>query len=192
LAQALGWLSPDDLRAELVQMINDVVAGPMGFVEVDLVCSLNLNHDLDRELANVKVPAMRAGKATHAAALACLGSREGHAQVLRALASADDQDVQAAQAYLRHRPPSREELRDVALGIAKRAGNGIPVRALDTLARLHIADREVLEELTRSFAAAKTVNVQRAIAEIFLRSDPKAIPRLELAAALRQHRLKPP
>ncbi len=192
LAQALGWLSPEDLRAELIQMINDVVAGPMGFVEVDLVCSLNKNHDLDRELANVKVPAMRAGKATHAAALACLGSREGHVQVLRALASGDDQEVQAAQAYLRHRPPSREELRDVALGIAKRAGSGIPVRALDTLARLHIADREVLEELIRSFAAAKSVNVQRAIAEIFLRSDPKAIPRIELATALRQHRLKSP
>ncbi len=66
------------------------------------------------------------------------------------------------------------------------------LRSLDTLARLHIADREILEELTRSFTAARSVGVQRAIAEVFLRSDPKAIPASELATALRQHRLKPP
>jgi len=33
--------------------------------------------------------------------------------------------------------------------------------------------------------------VQRAIAEVFIRSDPAAIPRLELAGALRDHRLGP-
>ena len=192
LAKTVGWLSDEEWRAEVVAMVNDVLAGPMGFVEVDLVCSLNRSRELDREAARVKLPAGRAARTTQAAAMACFGNPQAHAQVVQALASGDDQDIQAAQAYLRHRPLPREELREVALGIARRAGNGLPVRALDTLARLHVADREVLEELTRAFAGARSVSVQRAIAEVFLRSDPRAIPRTELVSVLRQHRLKAP
>jgi hypothetical protein len=192
LARTVGWLSTDEWRTEVVAMVNDILASPMGFVEVDLVCSLNRNGELDGEGARVKLPGGRATRTTQAAAMACLGNSEAHAQVIRALASGEDQDVQAAQAYLRHRPLPKEELREVALGIARRAGNGLPVRALDTLARLNVADREVLEELVRAFAGARSVNVQRAIAEVFLRSDPHAIPRSELASVLRQHRLRAP
>jgi hypothetical protein len=192
LARTVGWLSTDEWRAEVLAMVNDVLAGPMGFVEVDLVCSLNSNRELDGEGARVKMPGGRAVRTTQAAAMACLGNPEAHAQVVRALASGDDQDVQAAQTYLRHRPLPKEELREVALGIARRAGNGNPVRALDILARLHVADREVFDELTRAFASARSVNVQRAIAEVFLRSDPRAIPRSELVSVLRQHRLRSP
>jgi len=192
LARTLGWLSPEEHRAEMVHLVNDVVAGPMGFVEVDLVCSLNRDGHLESELANVKVPGARSGKVATQAALACLGSREAHQGVMRALAGGDDKDIQAVQAYLRHRPPAPEELKAVALDIARRAGSGGPPRALDTLARMHVSDREVLSELARSFASARSVNVQRAIAEVFLRSDPKALPRPELAATLRQHRLKAP
>jgi hypothetical protein len=65
------------------------------------------------------------------------------------------------------------------------------VRALDTLGRLHVTDREVMEELVRAFAASRSASVQRAIAEIFLRSDPRALPHAELVSALRQHRLRP-
>ena len=64
------------------------------------------------------------------------------------------------------------------------------VRALDTLARLNLTDREIVDELTRSFAAARSLDVQRAIAEIFLRSGARAIARPGLAGILREHRLK--
>jgi hypothetical protein len=192
LARTLGWLDTNDYRAELVRLVNEIVAGPMGFVEVDLVCGLNRGRELDGLVGNVRVPAARAGNVAQSAALACLGSGEGHAQVLRAIAAGNDQEIQAAQTYLRHRPPAGDELRSVALEIARRAGSSASVRAIEILARLHIADREILEELTRSFASAKSVNVQRAIAEVFLRSDPKAIPRPELTTALRTHRLKAP
>ena len=192
LARTVGWLAPDEWRAEVVAMVNDVLAGPMGFVEVDLVCSLNRDRELDSEGSRVKLPGGRAPRTTQAAAMACLGNADAHAQVVRALASGDDQEIQAAQAYLRHRPLPKEEQRELALGLARRAGSGLPVRALDTLARLNVADREVLEELTRAFAGARSVNVQRAIAEVFRRSDPKAIPRTELVSALRQHRLRSP
>ena len=66
------------------------------------------------------------------------------------------------------------------------------VRALGALARLHIADRGILDELARAFAEAKSVKVQRAIAEVFIRSDPAALRGPGLLAILRRHRLKSP
>ena len=192
LARTLGWLSTDEHRAEVLALVNDVAAGPMGFVEVDLLCSLNADRSLDGSVGQVRLSPSRASKVSQSAVLACLGSRDAQAQVMQALSSGDDQDVASAQAYLRHRPPSREELRALALSIARQARSGVSTRALDTLARMHIADREILEELTRAFASARSVNVQRAIAEVFLRSDPKAIPVPELTAALRNHRLRAP
>jgi hypothetical protein len=64
------------------------------------------------------------------------------------------------------------------------------VRALDTLARYRLSDRESLEQLARLYPLAKTVNVQRAIAGILIRSDYRTIAGPELVRALRQHRLK--
>ncbi len=66
------------------------------------------------------------------------------------------------------------------------------VRALDTLGRHHISDRQILDELARSFASARSLGVQRAIAEVFIRSDPKAIAKPQLASLLREHRLRSP
>jgi len=110
---------------------------------------------------------------------------------VRALADGSEGDVEIAQAYLRNRPlTDREELREVAAGIARIASPAVQVRALDTLARLHIEDREILRSLEAAFASAKSVNVQRAIAEVFIRSDAPGIPKPELAAVLRQHRLR--
>jgi hypothetical protein len=55
-----------------------------------------------------------------------------------------------------------------------------------------LSDRESLDELTRLFTLAKTVDVQRAIAGILIRSDYAAIAKPELLRALRQHRLRSP
>ena len=186
-ADALGWLTDAQRRDEQVAMINDMLARPIGFAEVDLVCSLNQDRGLDGELSRI---VSSPGKATHTAVRACLGSREAHAQTIRALASADDRDVQAAQAYLRHRPVQEQhELRGVARDIVRMAGPA-QVRALDTLARMHITDREILEDLSRAFAATPSASVQRAIAEVFMRSDPRALPRGSLIATVREHRIK--
>jgi hypothetical protein len=193
VARTLGWLTEAEHRAETVQMVNDLLArASLSYYEVDLVCTINKDHHLDAELPRLQWAAAHAGRVTHAAALACMGSREAHLQVLRALASPDDRDVQIAQVYLRNRPLADPgELRALALGVAQMTGPA-QVRALDTLGRLHISDRTILDELARSFAVAKSVNVQRAIAEVFIRSDPKAIARPELAATLREHRLRAP
>jgi hypothetical protein len=195
LAGTLGWLSPAQQRAETVAMINDALArNAMGFAEVDLVCSLNQDGALDAEAQRIAAPAARGRGATHAAVMACLGSEQAHGEMLRALSSPSEKDVRIAQAYFRHRPiEEREELRLLAREITRMPGAGAAqVRALDTLGRLHISDREILEGLSRAFADAKSVNVQRAIAEVFIRSDHKAIHRGNLVGILREHRLEPP
>ena len=60
-----------------------------------------------------------------------------------------------------------------------------------TDSRSIINQREVTVD-TRSFAQARSVGVQRAIAEVFIRSDPKAIAKPQLVGLLRQHRLRAP
>jgi hypothetical protein len=194
LARNLGWLSPADQRAELMRMIGDQLAGnSVSLADVDLVCALNKDHGLDQELHRLRVPPAQSNKVPHAAVLACLGSAGAHARVLRALTSANDEDVQIAQVYLHHRPiTDPAELRGVATGIARMNGSDAQVRALDTLAHYRLSDRESLEELARLFPLAKSVNVQRAIAGILIRSDYRTIAGPELVRALRQHRLKSP
>jgi len=193
LARTVGWLSAAEQRAETVRMMLDMLAGGLTYGEVDLICSLNKDRELDQELHRFKVSKLSADKTAHAAARACLGSAEGRKRVLRALASPDDRDVQIAQAYLRHRPIiDAGELRAAAAGIARMPGSSAQVRALETLARHHIADREILAELARMFTEATSVSVQRAIAEIFIRSDYRPIATPELVALLRHHRLQSP
>ncbi|HEV8552214.1 MAG TPA: hypothetical protein VGR65_02340 [Casimicrobiaceae bacterium] len=194
LAANLGWLSPAEKRAELMRMIGDQLArNAVSPAEVGLACALNKDHELDQELHRLQLPPAQADKVTNAAVLACLGSTEAHARVLRALTSPSDEEVQVAQVYLHYWPISDPtELRGVATGIARMNSSDAQVRALDTLARYHLSDRESLEELTRLFPRAKSVNVQRAIAGILIRSDFQAIATRELVKTLREGRLKSP
>jgi len=194
LAAKFGWLSPAEKRAELMRMIGDQLArNAVSPAEVDLVCALNKDHDLDPELHGLQVLPAQADKVSHAAVLACLGSTEAHARVLRALTSPNDEEVQIAQVYLHRRPiADATELRGVATGIARMNGSDAQARALDTLAPYHLSDRESLEALTRLFPLAKSVNVQRAIAGILIRSDFKTIATPEVLKTLRQSRLKSP
>jgi len=189
MAGAFAWLSTAEERAEYVRLAADLMdRNAVGYAEVDLVCSLNGDHSLDGAGARL---ARHARRISDAAVLACLGDRDAHGQVVRALADGAEADVEIAQAYLRNRPlTDRDELRQVAAGVARIASPAIQVRALDTLARLHIDDREILRDLEAAFASAKSVNVQRAIAEVFIRSDAPGIRKPELAALLRQHRLR--
>ncbi len=194
LARNLGWLTPAEERTEFLRMIRDrIAANAVGSAEVDLVCTRNKDGGLARALDGLQLSPAQADKVTSAAILACLGSKEGHARVLRALTSPDDDEVEIAQVYLRHWPIADvNELRSVTMGIARMNGSYAQVRALDTLASLRLSDPQSLDELTRLFPVAKSVNVQRAIAGILIRADYQALPRSELAQALRQHRLKSP
>jgi hypothetical protein len=194
LARGLGWLSAAEQRAEIMQMFGERLArNTVGSAEVDLACTLNKDHGLQDELYRLQPSPLAAGKVANAAVLACLGSVEAHARVLRALTSANEDDVQLAQVYLRHRPlADADELRVVAAGITRMKGSDAQVRALNTLARQPDFDRESLDELTRLFMVAKSVDVQRAIAGVLIRADYRLMKKPELTQALRQHRLKSP
>src|SRR4030095_1522338 len=113
----------------------------------------------------------RSGGASHAALLACLGSEHAHAQVVRALASAREDDVQIAQVYLRHRSiADTSELRSLASDVARMKNAGAQVLALDTLARQRLSDPAILESLAGLFPRATTLGVQRAIAGVLIRA----------------------
>ncbi len=194
LAGTLGWLSPAEQRAELVRMVGDLIArNAIESSAVQLICSLNERYALDRDRYRLKPSAPQADKVNNAAALACLGSVAARARVLQALTSHDDGEVQIAQVYLSHHPMTDvEELRVVASRIAHMTGSGAQVRALDTLARHRLSDRQSLEELARYFPAAGSVDVQRAIAAVFIRADYQALAKPEVARVLSQYRLKSP
>jgi hypothetical protein len=193
LARTVGWLKAPEQRAEIVRMIVDMLAGSnVGYGEVDLICTLNKDRELAEEIAQFKVARLPAKRTADAAALACLGSAKARTAVLKALASRDEEDVQIAQSYLRHHPMDHDELRKVASGVARMKGSAAQVRALETLARHQIADPEILAELTRLYTRATSVSVQRAIAEIFIRSDYRGTSSTVLAGLLRQHRLSSP
>jgi len=194
LARSLGWLSPAELRAELMQMFSQQLArDAVRTADVDLACSLNEGRDLDQELDRLQLSPAQASKPGHAAVLACLGSTEGHARVLEALTSADDGNVAIAQVYLYHRPITDvTELRVVSTAIASMNGSPAQIRAIETLARHRLSDRQSLEPLIRLFPETKSVGVQTAIASALIRADYRSIAKPELAQTLRQHRLKLP
>jgi hypothetical protein len=194
VAAKLGWLSPAAADGERALLFRDLLArSSLGAADVDLACTLNRDGSLDSALAAVRDDAGKPRDTGHAAILACAGSRAARGRVIDALTSAHDRDVELAQVYLRHRPIADvEDLRTVALRIARMRDVDAQVRALDTLAAHRVSDRESLESLARLFPVAKSVNVQRAIAGILIRSDYESIARPDLVRALREKRLKSP
>lgn len=193
LARDIGWLDEASRKAELVHMIGDLLAAnDVGFGEIDLICTLNRDGALDPALRRLHLRKAAKPGTGSAAALACLGSHDGRAAVLKALASPRDGDVQIAQAYLRHRPiDDAAELRKVSLAVVGMGSPGPQARALEAIARHHVSDRAIFDALMQLYARTSSSAVQQAIAEVFLRSDLAGIDPPELATFLQQHRLAP-
>jgi len=192
VARNLDWLTPEDERVELIRMVGDRLASnTLNPADVDLVCALNKEHDLDAGLHALRASPVSAGTVARAAILACLGDDEAREWVLAAVTSPRDEDVQIAQVYLRHRPITDvNALRVVTAAITRMGDAKAQVRALDTLADLHLSDPESLGELTRLFPVAESAAVQVAIAGVLLRSDYEAIAKPEVVQTLRETRLK--
>ena len=192
VAGSLGWLSPVERRAELARMIGEQLArSSLNSADVDLACTLNKDRDLDPEIHGQQASSAHASNVARAAVLACMGNAEARAQVLLALTSPNDDDVQIAQVYLRHRPITDVQvLRVITSDIARMNDSRAQARALDALASQHLSDPQSLEELTRLFPVAESPSVQVAIAGILIRSDYRAIATPELVQTLRQSRLR--
>ena len=193
LARNIGWLTPAQEQAELVRTIADHIARDrVGRDEVDLACRNARQEETGPSLHTLAPGALKSAKVASAAAMACLGSTEAHARVVRALTSANADDIAMAKAYLRYKPLAEGELRAVAAGIAKMPASDAQVRALETLAQQRLADPETLREVARLFPVARSVEVQRAIASVLIRSDYRVLGRSDLARSLQQYRLKSP
>lgn len=194
LARKLGWLSPAQEQAEFVRMVSDRMArGSLGKHEVDLVCSTQKQAEPALAEQVLSTGAARPGNVAHSAALACLGNPQAHERTLRALTSSQLEEVEIAQVYLRHRPLGDvAEVRALTSNIGRMTAASAQVRALDALARQRLADPQSLQEIAGLFPRARSLEVQRAIAGILIRSDYKVLSRAELARSLRQHRLKSP
>lgn len=194
LARQLGWLTPAQEQAEFLRMVSDRMArGSLGKTEVDLVCTTYQEREPGLARQVMATGAVRAGNVAHSAVLACLGSPQAHEETVRALTSSRDEDVATVQVYLRHRSLADiGELRAVASGIGRMTAPAAQVRALETLAKQRLADAQSLHEIARLFPLARSLEVQRAIAGILIRSDTKMLARADLARSLRQHRLKSP
>jgi len=192
LAGSLGWLTPAEQRAELMRMIGDLLAKPSSSpADAELVCSLNDDRALDAELASSPLAGEQVARPVQAVMLACLGSAEGHAQMLSAASSANPADVKLAQLYLRHRPiRDAEELRALTVGVTRMRSSEAQVLALETLALHHLTDPDSLDALASLFAGTDSANVQSAVAGVLIRSDYSEIDSPQLAHLLRQHRLK--
>ena len=194
LAGTLGWLTPAQDKAEFLRMIADRMASDgVGKSEVDLVCASPPDREAGLAGQLLATGTARSARVSHAAVLACLGSPEAHARTVRALTSAVDDDVAIAQVYLRHRTLADvAETRAVVAGIARMPRGGMQVRALDTLARQRLTDKESLQDIARLFPQAHSLDVQRAIAGVLIRADHQVLARADVARSLRQHRLKSP
>jgi hypothetical protein len=194
LARGLGWLTPAQEQAEFLQMIaGRMASGGVGKHEVDLVCSTHRERESDLAQRLIATGAARPANVAHAAVLACLGSAPDHERSIRALTSPVDEEVAIAQTYLRHRPLANVgEVRAVTSGIGRMSAVAAQVRALETLAKQRLADAQSLQEIAKLFPRTRSLEVQRAIAGILIRSDTTLLARTDLARSLRQHRLRSP
>jgi hypothetical protein len=160
--------------------------------DVDLACTLDKAYALDDVRQRVRA-ASSVDDVGHAAMLGCLGASDDRERLLQALTSPSEAEVQIAQVYLMHRPISNvAELRGVAAGIMRMSDANAQVRALDTLADRRLSDPLTLGDLARLFPVARSIDVQRAIAGVLIRSDYQSLATAELVRTLREHRFKSP
>jgi hypothetical protein len=186
VAQKLGWLSPAELRAEQLRMIDEMLArSDVSAGDVDLVCALNAG----RELEGLHSDPGGSDDVAHAAVRACLGSSEARVRTLAGLTGGSEAEVAIAQTYLRHRPiEDAAELRAITSEVAQMKGSDAQVRALQALSRYQLSDPESLGTLARLFPVADSLTVQNAIAGVLIRADYKVLARADLVRTLREHR----
>ena len=193
-AARLGWLAPPEERSELMRMIAELLASEsLGAAEVDLVCKLNSDRQLDGELPRLQYAVSPTGRLAAAAIAACLGSTDGRARVLERLPNLAPDEGAIAQVYLRERPiADAGEMRAIVERVARMDDSGAQLRALDALAVSRAFDADSLESLVHLFPLAGSPAVQSAIAGILIRSDYQTIATPETVATLREHRLRAP
>ncbi len=195
LAARIGWLQPQAEHDELAALVGDMLGsvthrrlrrgGP--------ACTLNDDGALAGELTRVSSRGRRArrgrcGGARLPSAGATRRARKRAPRRSRAPTTRTSCSHRPICSTIRWRIPPRS--RALAAEVTRKPPSEAKLRAQGSLDRLHNADRGILDELGPAYAQAKTVKVQRANAEDFIRSDPDALRGAGLAAVLRGSRLK--
>ena len=194
LAEDLGWLTAQTRSDELTRMFADLLhRNAASAADVDLACGLNSDRSLDGTLDAVTAPTGRAEGVANAAVRACMGNAQGHARTLQGLLSPSLADLNIAQTYLRHRPMTDVvELRRVVAGVVGMPASDAKVRALESLGRLHLSDRETLVVLTKHFSHTPSWTVQAAIAGVLIRADHRAFASPDLVRTFTENRRASP
>jgi hypothetical protein len=194
LAREIGWLTPAQEESEFLQMLADRVAhGAVGRPEVDLACNRATASATDPALLRLTAAVQKSRNVAQVATLACLGDREAHARMLHAMASANADDIAIVHDYLRRRPLTNPaDMRAIASVIARMPASAGQVRALESLAQQRISDPETLRAIAGLFPLAGSLDLQRAVAGILIRSDHRLLGQAELARSLKQYRIKSP
>jgi hypothetical protein len=190
-ARRIGWLTPAQHDDEFVRMVaTRMSSGMLGEHEVDLICAARRPGDPPLASKLLSNTSKRPDNPAHAAAMACLGDPQAHRTAIRALTSSREADAAIARVYLRHRRLAGvSELRELATAIGRMAAGPVQVRALEALARQHWNDPHSLNEIARLFPLTRSLEVQRAIAGILIRSDYSVLGPASLAKMLREHRV---
>jgi len=189
LARSTGWLTREEQRVEQARMIGDMLAAnAVGYGEVDLICS---STPIARWIASStcsrsrRCPPMprRVPAARHASAAHRPRERGPRARQRQRRGC-------PGRAGLPSSPPPHRSGRAARAGLGnlEHAAGPRPGRALETLARHHISDREVLDRMARLYASARSASVQRAVAEVFCGRTTARWAGDSLLELLRQHR----
>jgi hypothetical protein len=192
VAHTLAWLDAAQLHREQARVIADLLAQPvLSAADIALACRLSANRALADEAPGL-VEAAGAGRGgLRDAVLACLGEDAARARLLAGLARGDEDSARAAEVYFTARPvQSTADLEALVSAIAGIEASETQVRALDTLARQPLLDGAALQPLVAVFKRTRSVQVQRAVAGVLIRSDRPARAAPGLLATLRAARLR--
>jgi hypothetical protein len=192
VAHALGWLDASQLRTERARLVGDLLAqADISAADIALACRLGAHDALSGELPRLAARAGPGANAARGAVLACLGDAAERTRMLAGLARGDQDSVRAAEVYLAARPlQSIGEVHALVDAIAGIEAAEPQVRALHTLARQPLLDGAALEPLVALFARTPSIEVQRAIAGVLIRSDRPQLAAPQLLHTLRATRLR--
>jgi hypothetical protein len=191
VAGKLGWFSESEVRDETLRMIDDLLASPrMGPGEVELICLLGRERGMADEHGRYTLSPALAGRTPQLAGMACLGDPDARKRVLDALTDNNEEAVKSAEVYFTHYPVTDvAELRDLAEDAVLMSSPAAQVHAIETLGRHHVKDVQTLETVVRLFSLTRSLDVQRAVADLLLRADYGAVAKPELAQMLAATRL---
>lgn len=187
LAQQLNWLNEKELQAEQVSLINRLLlSSKLSEADVDLVCQINREQTLNSAIAQIKISSKPTSHILNGI-LACLGDTEARKALLSA-ATNNQEASHIAQVLLKHLPLTPDQELFSFVELTANSNLETQIRNLEILTSQQVADSKALARLLKLFSMSKSLVVQKSIAQIFVKADPRQINRAEVTQIFRTHR----